>query len=270
MSLSPCQQTLGPILEKLTQTASPSRISLWQQCRLRFYFRHVLKLEKPRTSSLHLGSSVHETLRQWNRARWRGEPLSLKQLHEAFTLAWNTDHERVDWEDTAQDTSEKATGWRILETYLRETPIPQEEKPLAVEVSVEADLERHGLPRLVGILDLVRGDGTIVDFKTSSQTPIAERVAHQHETQTTCYSLLYRSATGAKEKGFELHHLVKLKNPKLVVTSLPQIADSQKERLFRILESYLEGMARRDFVPSPGMQCTGCEFFNECRLWQGS
>ena len=33
------------------------------------------------------------------------------------------------------------------------------------------------------------------------------------------------------------------------------------------VEAYVEGLERKDFVPSPGMQCVSCEFFNECRLW---
>ena len=39
--------------------------------------------------------------------------------------------------------------------------------------------------------------------------------------QCSCYALMYREATGAREQAIELHHLVKLKTPKLVVTELP-------------------------------------------------
>jgi putative RecB family exonuclease len=256
-------------LAALTESVSASRLNLWQQCRLKFYFRHVLGIKKPRTAPLHLGTSVHETLRQWNKARWRGDPLTLKQLHDVFRTAWAAqEDDPVDWEN--EEDAQKATGWRLLETYFRESPIAPDEKPEAVEVTVEADLSRHGLPRLVGILDLVRSGGTIVDFKTSGQTPVPEKAAHQHETQTTAYGLLYREATGSVEAGIELHHLVKLKNPKLVVTSVGPVSEGQKSRLFRIIDSYLNGLDREDYLPAPGMQCSGCEFFNECRAWTGS
>ena len=126
-----------------------------------------------------------------------------------------------------------------------------------------------GLPKLVGIIDLVRAGGRIVDFKTSGQTPDAEKVEHIHETQLSCYSVLYRDATGKKESGLELHHLVKLKKPKVVVTPLVPMTETRQARLFRAIESYLDGLARRDFVPSPGLHCSRCEFFNECRDWNG-
>lgn len=36
------------------------------------------------------------------------------------------------------------------------------------------------------------------------------------------------------------------------------------------MESYAEGLERQDFIPSPGMQCSSCAFFNECRNWKGN
>jgi len=44
--------------------------------------------------------------------------------------------------------------------------------------------------------------------------------------------------------------------------------ESQRTRLFRLLENYVEGLDREDFVPAIGMQCLGCEFRNECDRWQ--
>jgi CRISPR/Cas system-associated exonuclease Cas4 (RecB family) len=116
-------------------------------------------------------------------------------------------------------------------------------------------------------LDLVRAGGRIVDFKTTSRTPDPGLVAHTTEIQTTGYALLYREATGSTESGIELHHLVKTKTPKLVVTEVGPATEQQTTRLFRTMESYVEGLEREDFVPSPGMQCGMCEFFNECRAW---
>jgi hypothetical protein len=139
--------------------------------------------------------------------------------------------------------------------------------PEAVEVPMESDLSRYGLPTLIGVLDLVRAGGKIVDFKTSGKTPEAEDAIHQNEAQLSCYSVLYRDATGHLESGRELHHLVKTKTPKLVLTELPPMTNAQRVRLFRMMESYVEGLAREDFVPSPGFSCAGCEFFNECRKW---
>ena len=113
----------------------------------------------------------------------------------------------------------------------------------------------------------MRGGGRIVDFKTASSTPQSHQAAQINETQLCCYALLYREATGGQESGFELHHLVKNKEPKIVITALDPMSDRQEARIFRILDSYVGGVASSDYVPSPGIHCSYCQFFNECRRW---
>jgi len=252
-------------LIRLQQTVSPSRLTLFLQCRLKFFFRYAAQIAKPTTPALPVGSSVHAVLKAWNKARWRQQPLTLKQLHEEYVKAWADADEPVTWE-AGEEEIEKQTGWRLVETYFRESKIPVSLKPDAVEVPVETDLRAHGLPVLIGVLDLVQG-GRIIDFKTSSTTPNAEKVAHTTEVQTSSYAVLYREATGQRETGIKLHHLVKLKNPKLVITPLASMSDGQQRRLFRLIEAYVTGLEREDFVPSPGLSCMSCEFFNECRAW---
>ena len=255
-------------IDDLIANVSASRLSTWAQCRLKFYFRYVMGLHKAKSPSLHVGSSVHAVLKFWNKARWKGEQSSLKQLHEVYSTAWIEEQAKAPaaW-DRGSESEEKKVGWRLLETYFRESPIRPDEKPEAVEVSVEADLTRHGLPVLVGIIDLVRAGGRIVDFKSSGKSPDPGQVGHLNETQTTAYSVLYRESTAKTESGIELHHLVKTKNPKLVVTLLDPATENQKTRLFRVMESYVSGLQRKDWIPSVGFQCAGCEFFNECRAW---
>jgi hypothetical protein len=161
-------------IAELTKTVSASRLSTWQRCRLQFYFRYVAGIRKSPTPALHIGSTVHTVLQQWNLARWHGRHLEAQELKEIFSRAWTIwqDGEQIDWE--GKEEAVKSATWDLIELYLRETPIAPEEKPEAVEVGVEADLSVHGLPLLVGVIDLVRAGGRIVDFKTSS-----------HQKQTT-------------------------------------------------------------------------------------
>ena len=56
------------IISGLQDTVSASRLSLFLQCRLKFYFRYVLKVQKPKTPALHLGNAVHAVLKAWNKA----------------------------------------------------------------------------------------------------------------------------------------------------------------------------------------------------------
>ncbi len=257
--------TEAGIINSLQQTVSPSRLTLFLQCRLKFWFRYVARIAKPKSAALHVGGAAHTVLKAWNKSRWRNDPHTLKQLHDEYAKAWADQRdEPVQW--NGDEEEQKMTGWRLVETYIRESKIPPELRPDAVEVPVEADLSEHGLPTLIGVLDLVQA-GIIVDYKTSGQTPNPERAAHAHEVQTSSYAVLYRESTLKREAGIEIHTLVKTKTPKLCVTASPPMTDQQQTRLFRLMEAYEHGLDVRDFVPSPGMQCLSCEFFNECRLW---
>jgi CRISPR/Cas system-associated exonuclease Cas4 (RecB family) len=254
-------------LEYLSSTVSASRLGCWATCRLKFYFRYVLKLVTPPSPALHIGSVVHGVLQRWSLARWRHEDCGLEFLQAEYQRQWTERQQDtvIPWNDNEE--KERSSAWNTLQHYLGNSPIPANEQPEAVEVRAEADLSRHGLPTLVGFMDLVRPGGVIVDFKNAGKTPKTEQVLHLHEAQLSCYGVLYRDATDHREGGFELHHLVRTKTPKVIVTEAPSMTDAQQSRLFRSIESYLNGVERQDFVPSPGFGCAACEYFDQCRRW---
>lgn len=253
-------------VETLRKTVSASRLNCWLQCRLKFYFRYILRITKPKTPALHYGSVVHLVLQAWNLARWRKQVFEIEKLKQLFAAGW-LDQGGIDWE--GEEPEQKVSAWTVLEAYFVETPIKANEMPEAVEVPVEADLTKHGLPTLQGVLDLVRAGGRIVDFKTAGKTPSDDMALHQNAVQLDCYSVLYRDSTGKREGGRELHHLVKTKVPKIIITQAGPMLEYQQTRLFRVMEDYVNGLERGDFVPSPGLQCAGCEFIKECRAWDG-
>lgn len=172
-----------PLVE-LRQTLSASRLNTWLSCRLKFFFRYVLGIKKPKTAALYVGNAVHGILKLWNKARWHRKPYTVEMAQQQFDALWVNDQltEKVRW-DKDEEPGEKATAWSLLDLYLKNSPIPPDERPEGVEVSVEADLSKHGLPRLIGILDLVRAGGGIVDYKTVGQTPSDERAIHNNEVQ---------------------------------------------------------------------------------------
>lgn len=268
--VSPPAALRGRTKAELLATVSASRLGTWLQCRLKFYFRYVVGIVKPNTPARHVGSVVHAVLQQWSLARWRRKPLEGDTITAVFDKAWaeTNEGEEIKWVDEEPQAEVKAAARGLIDTYLRDTPIPPDEKPEAVEVSVEKDLGRLGLPVIIGVLDLVRAGGRIVDFKTTGKTPNAEMALHANDVQLTAYAILYREATDRRETALELHHLVKLKTPKLIVTTSEPATETQTTRFFHLVESYVRGVESEDYVPSPGFACAGCEFFNECRAWK--
>jgi len=257
-------------IELLTEEVSASRLKLFLSCRLAFFYRYVAQVQKAPTVALHVGKTLHGVLQSWNSARWRGDHSFKDKLREVFDQRWLEEQQDQVVDFDGKEDKEREVAFNLLELYLKETPIPEDEKPQAVEVWLEADLSAKGLPVLRGVLDLVRGGSNkrIVDFKSAKQALDPERVAHQNELQLSCYSVLYRQATDSVEAGFEIHSLIKsVKTPKLIVTPLPATTQVQHDRLYRAIDAYVEGVSRREWVPSAGIQCSSCQYFAECRRW---
>jgi len=250
---------------------SASRLKCFQTCRLQYYFRYVERIPKPTAPALLVGQVVHAVLQTWNLTRWRGEDASVERMRLAFEAHWvdRTERGPISWKDPDDEPGQRARAWKLVEHYLAHSPVPLEERPEAVEVVVERDLPARGLPPLKGVIDLVRDGGRIVDFKTTARTPDDTQARHLNEVQLGCYALLYREATGREESGFELHHLVKTRKPGLVVTGMEPMRRGQIDRLLRVMESHVAGVAAGDFVPSPGLHCGFCDYFAECRRWSG-
>src|SRR5438045_8508883 len=74
-------------IAELTRTISASRLSTWQRCRLQFYFRYVAGVQKSPTPALHIGSTVHTVLQEWNLARRHRRDLGLEELKGNFSRA---------------------------------------------------------------------------------------------------------------------------------------------------------------------------------------
>jgi hypothetical protein len=100
------------------------------------------------------------------------------------------------FESVAAEQALQRQAADLVAAYLGHAP--QDEKPLAVEVSAQAPLvdlltgEDLGIP-LLGVIDLIVGgqDGTVIaDFKASARS--SEPLEIFHEIQLTSYAYLFR------------------------------------------------------------------------------
>jgi hypothetical protein len=249
---------------------SASRLKCWQSCRRQFFYRYVERIVVPTAPALFIGRQIHEVLRLWNWGKWKHEPLSPEQLHAALLESWERDAaaEFVPWKTPDDEAVARDQAWAMLETYFAECPVAPDECPEGVEVQVECSLGA-GIPPLYGIIDLVRPPGRIVDYKSAARSPSEGMAEHQHATQLACYAMLYRSATGERETGFELHHLIKTKIPKVIISTYGPMSAAMESELFFLIDDYVEGIAREAWVPSPGQHCSWCDHLSLCRKRSG-
>ena len=76
-------------LDELRATVSASRLNTWLSCRLKFYFRYVLGLTKPRAAALYVGHTVHGVLKLWNQSQPRHVLTTLLTASVAGRSRWS-------------------------------------------------------------------------------------------------------------------------------------------------------------------------------------
>jgi putative RecB family exonuclease len=78
------RDSADPVSRILEEPVSASRLNLFHSCRLKFYFRYILRLEKPPSQALHVGKTVHALLQEWSKRRWMGKPAEITDLLAYF------------------------------------------------------------------------------------------------------------------------------------------------------------------------------------------
>ena len=248
---------------------SVSRLKGFLTCRLRFYFEKVLALPKPVSPALHFGRAVHAALQHFNKARWRNGDTSEPAVVAAFLESFTPEPGQViAWTDAEEAGELRAKGETLLRAFLAAGVHSLNEKPMGVEVAVEAHHPDLALP-VFGVLDLVKADRRVVDYKTCASTPDLTLESWLHEIQTTAYALLVEESAGTESTGTDLVFLVKTKTPKIIVHAIAPPTPVQRDRFARLVEVYATGVANEAYYPSPGQHCSWCSYRSECGVWKG-
>jgi putative RecB family exonuclease len=249
---------------------SVSRLKGFLTCRLRFYFEKVLAIVKPVSPALHFGRAVHAGLQCFNTARWRGTSTSEAVVITAFADAFTHPEpgQIVEWKDGDEPGELRTKGEALLRAFLGSNLHPLDEKPMGVEVAIEANPPTLALP-LFGVLDLVKFNRRVVDYKTCASAPDPGLDPWLHEIQTTGYALLVEHSTESASTGTDLVFLVKTKTPKIIVLSVEPPDQVQRDRFARFVEIYATGVVNSTYYPSPGQHCGWCGFRTECAAWKG-
>ena len=247
---------------------SPTAAKSYLGCSLRFYFERILCLPSKTSVSLHLGKAVHAALQAFHLARWRGQDDSVEAVAAAFEESFDTLEKEdgpVDYKDEKARDKARQDGLRVISAYL-DSPEALKERPKAVEVMLSEKIEGLSAP-LTGVVDLVRQDLTPVDFKSAASRTDPQQALFDHELQLVSYQLMLEEVTGETPPALDLVFLIKTKTPQVVRVSSPPADRYRKQRVVRMLETAVEGIAAERFHPQPGMHCSWCQFRKKCTGW---
>ena len=174
---------------------SPSRLSCWLSCPLKWAFRYRDGLRTPTSAALFTGKAVHASLECYYRHRQLGVTLATDDVIQRSMESWAqlVDQEEMDFDSAEDEKAMRQQVADLVRVYLAN--VPKDEKPLAVEVAAEAPLvdpttgEDLGIP-LVGVIDLVldsEAGPVITDFKTAAR--VSEPMEITNEIQLSSLRL---------------------------------------------------------------------------------
>lgn len=242
----------------MTFRASPTKLSLFRQCRRRYRFEYVDRLgptfKRPRPH-LVMGAHVHEALRLLY-ARVRPERRSAEIAERILRRSWRRGRAGF-----ASEEEERTFGQRAVAMVRRFCALTDlRVDPLATEQMHEAALEPDLV--LVGRVDRVNAEAEdaarVVDYKTGRRRGADEDRSAQ-ERQAAIYAHLVESVLRRPVTRVEMFYLTDG-----VKETIRADASSRQATLDAVRAQVAEIGRERDFPPSPGPLCAYCDYLRIC------
>ena len=252
---------------------SASQINSYLRCSLAYRFKYLDGIvTEQKATALVLGSAFHLAAEKLHRDLMNGGIKPPQRYRDVLGDALATEYGCFDilgkdGEDRDTLTEE---GGRLLDLYIKHRA-GQKTKIVAAEQRVERQLVNVGTGEIldvpfVAFLDLIEEDAdgqTIIDLKTTKKS-YSQKDA-DGSPQMTCYGLLtFLETSDVPRLGLEV--LVRNKSPRL-----QQLETSRTEddfvRFWNLARAVREAIVAGVHYPSPGWQCSGCEYAEQCRLW---
>ena len=246
---------------------SASQIICYLQCPLQYYLQYELGVAWEKTPSAVLfGGAVHKGVEKANRLLMDSR-LDIRAVKAEFASAWKdgTSGEKIAWKEDPSELYQK--GGELLDLYCLEMA---SQKPTEVELPFRLPIidPKTGLfisqRDLVGKIDAIFTDDTLVEIKTTGRSPVQQEV--DQNIQITLYSWAYRMLYGKPEKTIKVVNLVKTKEPKIAVVET-QRTERQHSWLIATVFQVIKGIEGKLFYPNPigGFGCFNCNYQEHCK-----
>lgn len=244
---------------------SYSKISCLLRCPRQFELKYLERVEHLVSPYLYLGGSAHETIAWAYRQKMDGEEPQADDLRNIFSQYWDSQKfledeqelREVNWKEESPSEL-RETGALLCSLYW------QKIAPYIEPVDVEVPFRREiGGITLVGKIDLITGNGRLVDLKTKKRGFSEAEV--QRELQPSLYALGMGSRGDIK---FDFHQMVKTKNPYVSVVSTRRSAQELSWVATQLLPKVARAVESGNFYPNPqSFLCSpeNCETWHWCR-----
>ncbi len=256
---------------------SANSITKYLQCGKKWWFKYVMGLSEQYGADATLGRAWHSGALEANYKQKivTHTDLPADEMEDRFMEAWRgeiADETPVydKDKDQTQESMEKL-GRQITAEHHK--AIAPKVKPALIEHKFVVSLGENHPYDLMGYLDLVEEDGTIVDSKSWSPSRASGvKNAPEKDVQMSCYAFARRQETGKPEGGLRYDVIVKNKTPKAlqIVTSR---SVRQLEAFADLVGDVTRGIKAGSFpARTDGWWCAKkwCGYHTRCKHGSGS
>ncbi|UCF80860.1 MAG: PD-(D/E)XK nuclease family protein [Acidobacteriota bacterium] len=246
---------------------SHSRLTTFEQCPKKFYFRYVKRPDVPEFKGIEmfLGSVAHKALENLYRAllvsKVPAKEDVVKDYHSVWEKEWGDDVTIVKEQYTADDY--RRTGERcVADYYDKHHPFDGEGRILGLEENVRFALDDAGQYRMQGVIDRLMEpkprEVEIHDYKSSMRLPSQDDM--EKDRQLALYGIGVRQTmpdVGRVE--FVWHYLVFGREIRVSPTPA-KVEDTRRWAVSTIRRIERE----ETFEPRESVLCNWCDFQSVC------
>ena len=251
---------------------SHSKLSTFEQCKLRYKFRYIDKIKPPIEKSIeaHLGSCVHDALEWLYKEILQNNIPELDSLIEKYTNNWQRDYKEefliVKKELKPEDYFNKGVKF-LIDYYLKHKPF--DDGTIELEKRIFVELEPNSPHKVIGYIDrLVYNQETqeyeIHDYKTAKNIPPQDKI--DTDRQLALYSIAIKQLYGEDKKVLLTWHYLS-HNTRIDSRRTDQQLTQLKQDIINLIK---EIESTTDFPPKESVLCSWCEFKEICPIFNES
>lgn len=247
---------LGICEDAKSMLLSPSKISCFQSCPLKYQMKYIDRVPKEArpTPNLSFDRSIHFALRDFhenfNRRQFKKSPF--RQILNKYWI-------RDGYADIEEEERFKVRANMFLEEYFNS--LTGDEKPVMFETSARWNWNNIDTVIQIDRVDeLPDGKLEIIDYKTGKKVP-DERVLNEDSSLLNMFMAANQKWPGRVAK-VSYHYLSNNKR-----YSLTPSDDDIKAHKIKISE-LVEQINKNEFEANKGSLCAWCEFYGPCPEWK--
>lgn len=244
---------------------SHSRLSTFEQCRLKFKYQYIDKIETEieNTIEAFLGSLVHDTLEKLYKELKLNKLNSSEDLINYYSEKWSkecTDAIKIIREGFTYENYHDLGVRFIKDFYERKKPFNQS-KTIDTERRVLVNIDGHQLQGYIDRLAVNDNTYEIHDYKTANSLPALEHF--KKDRQLALYSIAVKEMyPDAKRIKLIWHYLAFNKDICIEKT------DEEREELKKATVRTIQVIEQADeYPPTSSALCNWCQFQSMCPMW---